>query len=90
MGDIFWSVFFISITTLRQALIPNHLLGRVSASLDFMGEGATPIGALVGGMVATVIGARWTWLVGATGILMASVWLIFSPVRRLNESPGEQ
>ncbi len=90
MGDIFWSVFFINVTTLRQTLIPNHLLGRVSASLDFMGEGATPIGALVGGMVATVIGARWTWLVGAAGILMASVWLIFSPVRRLNESPGEQ
>jgi predicted MFS family arabinose efflux permease len=74
---------------LRQAIIPAHILGRASASLDFVGEGATPIGALVGGVVATVIGARWTWLVGAAGILAGSLWLIFSPVRRLHVLPGE-
>jgi hypothetical protein len=49
-----------------------------------VGEGAAPIGALVGGMIATLIGARWTWLAGAAGILAGSLWLIFSPVRRLH------
>ena len=89
MGDIFWSVFFINVISLRQAIIPAHMLGRASASLDFVGEGTTPLGALVGGVVATVIGARWTWLVGAAGILAGSLWLIFSPVRRLHVLPGE-
>jgi predicted MFS family arabinose efflux permease len=90
MGDIFWSVFFINVVSLRQVLIPTHMLGRASASLDFVGEGAGPIGALVAGAVATVIGARATWLVGAAGILAGSLWLIFSPVRRLQAPPSEQ
>jgi predicted MFS family arabinose efflux permease len=90
MGDIFWSVFFINVLSLRHALIPTHMLGRASASLDFVGEGAGPIGALVAGAVATAIGARATWLVGAAGILAGSLWLIFSPVRRLQVPPGEQ
>ncbi len=89
-GDVFWAVFFINIVSLRQALIPADVLGRVSASLDFVGEGATPIGALVAGVVATAIGARWTWLAGAAGILAGSLWLIFSPVRRLQVLPAEQ
>jgi MFS family permease len=86
LGDIFWSVFFINITSLRQAVIPARLLGRASASLDFVGEGAAPVGALVGGLIATLIGARWTWLVGAAGILAASIWLILSPVRTLHSA----
>jgi predicted MFS family arabinose efflux permease len=89
VGDIFWSVFFINVVSLRQGLIPTHMLGRASASLDFVGEGAGPIGALVAGMVATAIGARATWLLGAAGILAGSLWLIFSPVRRLHVPPGD-
>lgn len=90
MGDIFWSVFFINVVSLRQGIIPTHILGRASASLDFVGEGAGPIGALVAGVVATAIGARATWLVGAAGILAGSLWLIFSPVRRLQVLPSDQ
>ncbi|MGQ0603215.1 MAG: MFS transporter [Anaerolineales bacterium] len=86
-GDIFWAVFLINVISLRQAIIPMHMLGRASASLDFVGEGAVPIGALVGGAIATLIGARWTWLLGAAGILAGSAWLIFSPVRRLHVLP---
>jgi predicted MFS family arabinose efflux permease len=82
-GDIFWSVFFINVTSLRQGVIPPQLLGRASATLDFAGEGSAPLGALVGGLVASFIGARFTWLLGAAGILIASLWLIFSPVRRI-------
>ena len=82
-GDIFWSVFFINVISLKQAMIPNSILGRASASFDFVGEGATPLGALVGGAVAMLIGSRFTWLVGAAGILLSTVWLIFSPVRKI-------
>lgn len=83
MGDIFWSIFFINVISLRQSVIPSEILGRASASLDFVGEGASPVGGLVGGLLATAIGARSTWLVGAVGILAASLWLILSPVRRI-------
>jgi hypothetical protein len=40
------------------------------------------LAALLAGAVATVI--------GAAGILAESLWLIFSPVRRLQVPPGEQ
>ena len=83
MGDIFWSIFFINVISLRQSVIPSEILGRASASLDFVGEGASPVGGLVGGLLATAIGARSTWLEGAVGILAASLWLILSPVRRI-------
>ena len=82
-GDIFWSIFFINIVSLKQAVIPAHLLGQLNASLDFAGEGASPLGALVGGLLATLVGSHVTWLVGAGGILAASLWLIFSPVRKI-------
>lgn len=39
MGDIAWSVFFINVVTLRQALIPTHLLGRANASLGRFSSG---------------------------------------------------
>lgn len=83
LGDIFWSVFLINVTSLRQATIPGNILGRASASLDFVGEGAAPIGALVGGALASLIGTRFTWLVGAGGILLSVLWLVFSPVRKI-------
>jgi len=70
---------------LRQATIPPNLLGRVSANLDFAGEGAAPLGALAGGRLAVLIEMRWTWLLGAAGILAGSLWLLASPVRRLNQ-----
>jgi MFS family permease len=90
VGDIFWSVFFINVISLRQSVIPPQILGRASASLDFVGEGAAPIGALLGGMIAALISARWTWLLGAAGILAGSLWLIFSPVRTLDSTrPSE-
>lgn len=82
-GDIFWSIFLINVVSLRQAVIPPHVLGRASASLDFVGEGAAPIGALVAGALATNIGTGPTWLLGAAGIMAGALWLIFSPVRRL-------
>jgi len=92
MGDMFWSVFIIGVASLRQSAIPAAQLGRVSASLDFVGEGAAPLGALAAGGIAAMIGSQATWLWGAGGILLGALWLIFSPVRAivsLNERPSE-
>ena len=69
--------------SLRQALIPSHILGR--ASLDFVGEGAGPIGALVAGLVATAIGyarlGRSGWYSGRLVIvgLLASAPITDTP-----------
>ena len=46
-----WNVITVS---LRQAVIPDHLLGRVNSVYRFLGWGMMPIGALIGGVVVAV------------------------------------
>ena len=46
-----WNVITVS---LRQAIIPSHLLGRVNSVYRFFAWGMMPIGALIGGVVVAV------------------------------------
>jgi predicted MFS family arabinose efflux permease len=50
-------------------------------------RGVLPAGAVLGGAVAEVIGLRAAMFVGAGGFLLSTLWLVFSPVRRLRELP---
>jgi len=77
--------------SLRQSIIPNHLLGRVNASAQFLTEGIWPLGAILAGLLSEAIGMRFTLLLGAgMGFLLSSAWLLFSPLRRLHQpSPLE-
>ena len=59
--------------TLRQALTPDRLLGRVVASFRLIGIGALPVGALFGGWVARVAGLRAPYLIGAALLVVAAV-----------------
>ena len=42
--------------SIRQRIVPNHLLGRVMASFRVISWGSIPIGALLGGLVAQSFG----------------------------------
>ncbi|MFC5831910.1 MFS transporter [Nonomuraea insulae] len=71
--------------TYRQTVTPEHLLGRVNASVRFLSSGVMPLGALLGGLVAQQIGVRQTlWLLMA-GRAVAFVPLLFSPLPRLRD-----
>ena len=74
--------------SLRQAITPSHLLGRVNAAMHLLFSGIMPLGALAGGAIAQAIGVRTTMLLGALGFLLSTLWLVFSPVRRLRELPN--
>jgi MFS family permease len=73
--------------SLRQAVTPDHLLGRVNATGRWIAWGAIPLGAVCGGILATTIGLRPTIAVGAFLGLFAVLWLIASPLRTLREIP---
>jgi MFS family permease len=47
-----WNVITVS---LRQSIIPPHLLGRVNSVYRFFGWGMMPIGAALGGITVTVV-----------------------------------
>lgn len=87
LGDMAWSIYDINELTLRQTVAPSHVLGRVNSAAHMMFRGVLPAGALLGGALAEAIGLRAAMFVGAGGSLLSTLWLIFSPIRRLRELP---
>jgi predicted MFS family arabinose efflux permease len=62
--------------SLRQSIIPDHLLGRVASGYRLFVSGALPIGALFGGGLARAFGLTAPyWVGGATLTVMAFAWL---------------
>jgi MFS family permease len=57
-----WNVVTVS---LRQQVVPAHLLGRVNSVYRMLGWGLMPLGALAGGFVAHAAGLRAPYLVGS-------------------------
>ena len=64
-GPILWTI---AQTTLRQAVTPGALLGRVSAIFMVASSGARPIGALLGGITGQVFGLESAIALAAAGI----------------------
>ncbi len=85
--DIAWSILNIQELTLRQTVTPDEYLGRVNAAMHLLSQGLLPLGALLGGALARVLGVRTTLLLGALGVMLSTLWLLFSPLRTLVE-PG--
>ena len=78
-------VFSINQVSLRQALTPERLQGRMNASVSFVVFGIPAIGALLGGVLGQDIGLQKTLIIAAAGEILACLWIFFSPVRRLRE-----
>lgn len=49
---VLWNVITVS---LRQAIIPDHLLGRVNSVYRFFGWGMMPIGIFLGGLLVEIV-----------------------------------
>jgi hypothetical protein len=65
-----------------------HLLGRVNATRHVAFFGVMPIGALLGGVLGAAIGLQPTIAGGAVGLLVAPLWIVAGPIRRLSEPPA--
>lgn len=78
VGDGAMTVFQINEMSLRQMLVPDRLLGRANASMNFLAEGVSPLGALIAGALATTFGTRATIWIAVLGILASAVWILFS------------
>jgi MFS family permease len=83
VGDAAMLVFGVNETSLRQTIVPDRLLGRTNATFGFLAEGVAPVGALVAGALATVIGAGATLGIAVVGFLVTAIWMWRSPIRAL-------
>jgi MFS family permease len=72
--------------SLLQAITPDRLLGRMNASRRFVVWGVVPLGGLAGGALGSHLGLRETMWIGAVGASLAFLPMLFSPIRRVNET----
>jgi hypothetical protein len=83
VGTLLGSTWNVITVSLRQTIIPPHLLGRVNSVYRFFAWGMMPIGALLGGLVVLVAGRfvshsmalRCVWFVDAA-ITSCSSWSV--------------
>jgi MFS family permease len=76
-------VQWVMLSSIRQAITPERVLGRVYASVGVLGGLMTIAGALVGGYLGEVerLGPRGTVLVAALGYTVPFWWSLFGPLR---------
>ncbi|HEY4634342.1 MAG TPA: MFS transporter [Candidatus Limnocylindrales bacterium] len=80
-------VYNVNQVSLRQAITPLPMQGRMNATMRFIVWGTIPIGQIVGGTIATVAGVSAAIWVGALGSFLAVIPLVVTPVRTLREMP---
>ena len=82
------AVYNINQVSLRQAITPPRMQGRMNATMRFIVWGTIPIGSILGGFLGGAIGLHDTIWIGAIGGIFAFVPLLFSPVRSLMKMPA--
>jgi len=80
-------VYNINQVSLRQAIVPKSIQGRMNASMRWIVWGTIPAGAITGGVLAEVFGLREAIVIGVIGGIFSFLWVFLSPVRSLKHVP---
>jgi MFS family permease len=83
-GGVAYNINQVSV---RQAICPRRLQGRMNASVRFLVWGTLPVGGFMGGALGSWLGIRETLWIAAAGSLLPFVWLLPSPVPSMKEIP---
>ena len=73
--------------SMRQAITPERLQGRMNSVMRFIVWGVMPLGQLSGGALASAIDLRAAIWAGAVGVSLAWLPVAIGPVRSLREVP---
>ncbi|GGR27668.1 MFS transporter [Agromyces mediolanus] len=84
LGPVLWTI---GTTSLRQAVTPTRMIGRVSAVLVVATYGARPIGAGLGAALAATAGIEWC--IAGCAVLFAAqlLYVLRSRLPRVRELP---
>lgn len=74
-----------SINTVLQTLVQEELRGRIMSLYTMAFVGMTPIGGLVGGAIASRVGAPVAVVLGGAGCLVLGIWFVrrLAPLREI-------
>ena len=81
------TIYNINQVSLRQAITPEAMSGRMNATMRWFVWGTMPIGSIIGGIIGETLGVRAAILIGGAGATLAFVPLLFGPVWRIKEMP---
>jgi MFS family permease len=80
-------VYNIAQVSLRQAITPERIQGRMNSVMRFIVWGTIPLGSLTGGTLASQIGLKETLIISGAGCCLPFLPVLFSPVRSVREMP---
>ena len=81
---MFWNVNAMS---LRQAITPPGMRGRMNATMRLISWGTIPVGSILGGVLGGAIGLHNTIWVGAIGSLITFIPVALSPIWQIRTMP---
>jgi MFS family permease len=80
----------ISSLAIKSALVPDRLRARVTGAYMVVNYGVRPLGALLGGVLASVIGVQTTLWIAVVGGMLGFLWLLPSPIPKMRELPATE
>ncbi|MGH2357859.1 MAG: MFS transporter [Candidatus Limnocylindria bacterium] len=93
LGGLGGVIYNINQVSLRQAITPERMQGRMNATMRFIVWGTIPLGSLTGGAIGTIFGLPAAIWAGAIGNLFTWIPIALSPVPtivRMPESAAEE
>lgn len=87
VGPILWTV---GLTTLRQAVTPERMMGRVSAINSTATYGARPLGALLGAAISAHWGMDACLVAASIAFLLQALIIVRSAAARLSRIPEQR
>jgi MFS family permease len=74
-------VYNINQVSLRQAITPDRVQGRMNATVRTIIWGTIPIGAFIGGLIGSAYGLLPAMYVGIGVSLLSGAWILAGPIR---------
>jgi MFS family permease len=87
LGGLSNVIYNVTQVSLRQAITPERIQGRMNSVMRFIVWGTIPLGSLLGGVLASTIGVKETLIVGGIGCCIPFLPVLFSPVRSIRTMP---
>lgn len=89
--DFAATLFFVNYLALRQAVTPDRLLGRVTATMICLTVATAPFGGVAGGWIAEHAGLRATILLAGLGAMALALLVAWaSPLVKMRHLPQPQ